>query len=324
MRYADFAALAARAAGSPPARCAVAGAADEHAIEAVLAAQRRGWVHPVFIGDVRATAQIVAGLGYGDDRVTYVPCDAGRNPAEAAVDLVRDGKADFLLKGRITTRDLLRPVLDRQTGLNDSGFVTHFGLMQIAGYPRLLAMSDAAVIPYPTVEDKRRIVTTCAAALARLGIDRPVVAALCAVEVVNPRMPETVEAHELALAAERGELGDVVVVGPVSYDLATSRRSAAIKGYACPYAGEVDMLLVPQLVTGNVMSKIWNADPRNVLAGCLVGTRVPVALTSRSAGTAEKLHSMLLCSLLSGSAHGPVHGPVASRASDVSEPSDLR
>jgi phosphate butyryltransferase len=216
-----------------------------------------------------------------------------------AVRLVRAGRADFILKGRMQTPDLLRPILNKETGLNDSGFITHFGLMQLAGYHKLLAMSDSAVIPHPSLADKVRIVAVCTDALRTLGIRHPVVAALCASETVSPKIPETVDAQALAGMSERGEFGDAIVVGPISFDLASSREAARIKGYDSEYAGDVDMLLVPQMVTGNVMSKIWNADPRNVLAGCLIGARVPVGLTSRSAPMEEKLASLLLCSLLS-------------------------
>jgi phosphate butyryltransferase len=239
-------------------------------------------------------------LGFAGEPCTILDCPADRNPAEIAVDLVEQGQADFILKGRMQTKDLLGPILNKASGLNDNGFVTHFGLMQIAGHHKLLAMSDSAVIPYPSLDDKRKIVAVCTDALRRLGFERPVVGALCSVEVVNPKMIETVEARQLQEMSERGEFGDAVVVGPISYDLATSKESAQIKGYKSPYAGDVDMLLVPEMVTGNVMSKIWNVDPKNILAGCLVGARVPVALTSRSAEMSEKLHSILLCSMLSG------------------------
>ncbi len=297
MRYADFAELAAVARRDRVvARCAVVGAVNAHALEAVYAAAEQGFVRPVLVGPDGPVRRLLDELGLDPAAADLVDCDT--DPSVEAVALVREGAADFLLKGSVETRDLLRPVLDKQTGLNDEGFVTHLGLMQIAGYPKLLAMSDSAVVPYPTLQDKARIVTTCTRALERLGIDRPVVAALASVEVVNPKLPECVEARALQEMAGRGELGDCVVVGPISYDLATSRHAAAIKGYDNPYAGDVDMLLVPQMVTGNVMSKIWNADERNILAGALVGARVPIALTSRSAGTAEKLHSLLLCSLL--------------------------
>ncbi|MCV2394301.1 phosphate acyltransferase [Actinotalea sp. M2MS4P-6] len=317
MRYASYTELAERARRSGlVARCAVAGAANAHALEAVYQAADQGFVRPVLIGPADRTRALLAELGLDEQRAELVDCAPEENPAAVAVRLVREGAVDFILKGGIETRDLLRPVLDKETGINDAGFVTHLGLMQIAGYPKLLAMSDAAVVPYPDLEAKAKIVRITTEALRRLGIDTPVVAALASIEVVNPKLPETVEARELQEMSERGELGDCVVVGPISYDLATSRESAAIKGYDSPYAGDVDMLLVPQMVTGNVMSKIWNADERNILAGCLVGTRVPVALTSRSASSAEKLHSLLLCSLLGASATDPTPVPAADPASE--------
>jgi phosphotransacetylase len=300
--YATFAELrAANPLVGAPRRCAVAGAADGHALEAVMLAAREGYLFPVLIGPESA---ITAELAYLDVVEPYElhDCAEGSNPAEVAVRLVREGRADFILKGRMQTPDLLRPILNKETGLNELGFITHFGLMQLAGYHKLLAMSDSAVIPHPTLADKARIITVCADALRTLGIARPVVAALCAAETVSPKIPETVEAAELARMSERGDFGDAVVVGPISYDLATSAEAARIKGYDNPYAGDVDMLLVPQMVTGNVMSKIWNADERNVLAGCLIGARVPVGLTSRSAPMEEKLASLLLCSLLSAAA----------------------
>lgn len=301
----DYTELRTRVAGLPVRRCAVPGAADEHALDAVFTARREGYAEPVLVGDPREIRTVMAGLSLADEPATIVGCPPDRNPAEVAVALVRGGEADFILKGRLTTRDLLRPILDKTTGLNDEGFVTHLGVMQLASYHKLLALSDSAVIPYPTLQDKRRIVTACTAALRRLGLERPVIAALCGIEDVNPRMPETVDAAELVRLAEAGEFGDAVVVGPISYDVATSRQAAAIKRYPSVYAGDVDMLLVPHLVTGNVMSKIWNADPANLLGGCLIGTRVPVALTSRSAAMPEKLASILLCALLSGEAEAP-------------------
>jgi phosphotransacetylase len=300
--YATFAELrAANPLVGAPRRCAVAGAADGHALEAVMLAAREGYLFPVLIGPAEAVTTELAHLDVVEPYELH-DCPEGSNPAEVAVRLVREGKADFILKGGMQTPDLLRPILNKETGLNEQGFITHFGLMQLAGYHKLLAMSDSAVIPHPTLADKARIVTVCTEALRRLGISRPVVAALCAAETVSTKIPETLDAEALAAMSERGEFGDAVVVGPISYDLATSAEAARIKGYDSPYAGDVDMLLVPQMVTGNVMSKIWNADDRNVLAGCLIGARVPVGLTSRSAPMEEKLASLLLCSLLSTAA----------------------
>jgi len=284
---------------APKKRLLVAGAVDEHALEAAFIAQRKGYVTPILIGAAPEILKLIQKLGFEKDSYEIVHCEAVSNPSSVAVQLVHEGRGDFILKGKMETKDLLKPILNKETGLNDKGFITHFGLMQIKGYHKLLVMSDSAVIPYPTLEDKAMIIKVCTDMLRKLGYKNPVVGALCAAETVNPKMPETIEAEKLQTMSENGDFGDAIVVGPISYDLATSKDSAAIKGYKSPYAGDVDMLLVPNLVTGNVMSKIWNIDEDNILAGCLVGANVPIALTSRSASMNEKLYSILLCSLLS-------------------------
>lgn len=284
---------------APKKRLVVAGAVDDHALEAAFIAQKKGYVTPVLVGDEAEIIKLIQKFGFEKDPYEIVHCEAGTNPSSIAVRLIHEGRGDFILKGKMETKDLLKPILNKETGLNSQGFITHFGLMQIKGYHKLLVMSDSAVIPHPTLEDKVKILKTCLNMMRRLGYKNPVAGALCASESVNPRMPETIEADELQKMSENGEFGDGIVVGPISLDLATSKDSALIKGYNSPYAGNVDMLLVPNLVTGNVMSKIWNVDDENILAGCLVGADVPIALTSRSASMNEKLYSILLCSLLS-------------------------
>lgn len=280
-------------------RVIVAGAADEHALEAVFEAQKKGFVTPILVGDEKEIARIIEKEGFQKEVYQIVHCDKEANPSTEAVKLINEGKGDFILKGKMETKDLLRPILNKDTGLNESGFITHFGLMEIKGYHKLLAMSDCAVIPYPSLEDKKKIIRVCSEALRTLGYEKPVVAVLCATETVNPKMKETLDAVELVNMSENNEFEKTVVIGPISYDLATSKEAARIKGYDCEYAGDVDMLLVPQMVTGNIMSKIWNCNEENILAGCLIGAKVPIALTSRSASMNEKLHSLLLCSLLS-------------------------
>jgi phosphotransacetylase len=280
-------------------RAVVAGANDEHVLEAVFLAQEKGFAYPVLVGGEEDIRGILKNLGFSDRPYEIVPCTAGRNPSQVAVALIHEGRGDFIIKGKLETRELLGPILNKETGLNKKGFITHFGLMQIKGYHKLLAMSDCAVIPYPSLEDKKKIISAGMEALRKLGYEEPVVGALCAVETVSEKMPETVEAKLLQAMAEAGVFGKGIVVGPISFDLATRKEAACIKGYHSPYAGDVDMLLVPQMVTGNVMSKIWNADSDNILAGCLIGADIPIVLTSRSASMEEKLYSILLCNMLS-------------------------
>ncbi|HHV10601.1 MAG TPA: phosphate butyryltransferase [Clostridiales bacterium] len=284
---------------SKPKKAIVAGANDDHVLEAVFLAQEKGYAYPVLVGEEGEVTGIIKDLGFSDRPYEILPCTGQRNPSEVAVALIHEGKGDFIIKGKLETRELLKPILNKENGLNQKGFITHFGLMQIKGYHKLLAMSDCAVIPYPTLEDKKKIITAGMEALRKLGYEEPIVGALCAVETVSEKMPETVEAKALQDMAEAGGFGKGRVVGPISFDLATRKEAALIKGYDSPYAGEVDMLLVPQMVTGNVMSKIWNADPDNILAGCLIGADIPIVLTSRSASMDEKLYSILLCNMLS-------------------------
>lgn len=280
-------------------RAVVAGANDEHAVEAVFLAQEKGLVIPVLVGDKKEVKDIIQKMNYLDRTYEIIHCKADDNPSEIAVKLIHEGKGDFIIKGKIETRNLLKPILNKETGLNRKGFITHFGLMQLKGYHKLLAISDCAIIPYPTLEEKKKIVKAGMEALRKLGYEKPVVGILCAVETVSEKMPETLDAQKLQQMAMDGEFGNGVVLGPISFDLATRKESAIIKGYDSPYAGDVDMLVVPQMVTGNVMSKIWNADPENIMAGCLIGADVPIVLTSRSASMNEKLYSILLCNMLS-------------------------
>lgn len=280
-------------------RAIVAGANDEHVLQAVFDAQEQGYIYPVLVGDEAAVRAAMDSLGCSSRPCDIVHCPSGENPSAAAVALIHAGDGDFIIKGNLETKDLLRPILNKETGLNQQGFITHFGYMQLGNYHKMLAISDCAVIPYPTLEDKRKILGAGLATLRKLGYERPVVGILCAVESVSDKMPETQDAQALCELARFGAFGACSVLGPISYDLATSKESAQIKGYTAPDAGEVDFLLVPQLVTGNVMSKIWNVDPQNEMAGCLVGADVPIVLTSRSASAREKMNSILLCAAVS-------------------------
>lgn len=282
-----------------PKRAVVAGAADSHVLEAVFAAQDLGLVTSVLVGVPDQVIAVIEEHNYQNRSYELIGTEADENPSAVAVKLIREGKGDFIIKGRMETRDLLKPILNKETGLNKNGFITHFGYMQLEGYHKMLAISDCAVIPYPSFDDKVKIIKAGVGALHKLGYEKPVIGVLCAAETVSPKMPETEDAARLQQMAETGEFGEAVVLGPISYDLATRKESAEIKGYDSPYAGDVDMLIVPQMVTGNVMSKIWNADAGNLMAGCLIGADIPIVLTSRSAGMDEKLNSILLCTILS-------------------------
>lgn len=297
----SFDQMIAKAKGEVCRRVAVAGAHDAHTLEAVTAAQRERILEPLLVGKRSLVEEALRrqSLSPGDFEI----CDsADENPGAAAVECIRDGRADFLMKGGIETKDLMKPVLDKEKGLTTGRVMCGFAIAQIPGYHKLIANADGAVLLYPTLEEKRDVIINSAEVLRSLGIDRPKIAALCAVESVSPKMPETADAAALAEMSRRGELGECFVAGPISYDLIMSKESAEIKGYDCPCCGDFDMILSPNIATGNTLTKTWAYSAGATWAGLILGARVPMVLVSRGSTAEEKFLSMVLAVLSSAAA----------------------
>lgn len=277
-----------------PKRVVLAGGEDEHGLEAVFAARKRGIVYPVIVGDKERIGELVRQGGYAEEPHTIVHTPAGANPSRTAVDIVNSGDGDFLMKGLIETKDFLKPVVDKANGLNTGGTISHFCLAEIPNYPKLIGITDGGVVINPTVEEKKRIIRNAVDTLRRMGYERPKVALLCGVETVNPKMQDTVDAAELVSMWKAGEIPDCDLAGPLSYDLALDRESARIKGVDCPWCGDFDVLIAPQLVTGNVLMKSWANTAGGKLGGIIVGARVPIVLASRSTDFEGKMCSLIL------------------------------
>ncbi len=263
-----------RAVGSHPPTMAVAQADDPHVEEAVAEAERLGLVRGYRI--VR------------DD-----PAEAARE----AVGAVRSGKAQLLMKGLLQTADLLRAVMARETGLRTGRALSHACVVQVPALPRLLHISDIALNIAPDLSRKADILRNQVAVARALGVERPKVAVIAAVEKVNPDMPATVDARALQEMAERGELGDCVVQGPLALDLALSAEAGAVKGVSGPVVGAADVLIMPDLETGNVLYKALVHLAGASAAGIVVGARCPIVLLSRSDPPASKLNSIALAVL---------------------------
>ena len=276
-------------------RCVVAGANDEHALEAVFEAQKQNIVFPVLVGDRTKIEEIINKLGYASEKHEIIEVPEGITAAQIAVDLINKGKGDFILKGKIETKDLLKPIVDKKNGLNESGLMTHFGLLKLPEYGKMVVLTDGAMIPYPDLEMKKKMINAVVETLRNMGYERPKVAVLCAVEKVNPKMIETVEAEKLQKMSETGEIENCDIVGPISFDLAISKEAAKVKNYECPYSGEFDVFLAPNMVTGNIIAKIWSLQLKADMAGMIIGAKIPIGLVSRSASSMEKLNSILLC-----------------------------
>lgn len=295
MIYRNFDELIAKQKARPnAARMAVAAAGDEHTIEAVIHARAEGIVRPILVGD---KAIIDAALErFGE---TVPPEDIYDVPdiaqaAGFAVSLVREGKADLLMKGKLDTNVLLRPVVNKETGLGKGGVMSHFTAFQIPNYHKLLVAVDGGMVPYPTLEQKKAIIDNTVGALRAMGYDEVKVGVLACIEKVNPKMPETVEADLLKQMNRRGEITGCYVEGPISYDCAMSREIAAFKGYDSPVAGDADVLVAPNIHAGNIMGKMLTVTAGAKMAGFIVGAKCPIVMTSRGSSPEEKYLSIVL------------------------------
>lgn len=278
-----------------PGRLAVAAAADQHTLEAVLHAQDDGIAQPLLVGDAARIRAIYEALGRDQpapETLFDVP-----DPAAAcarAVSLIRAGQASFLMKGAVDTKVYLGAVVNRETGLGTGRLMSHFSILQVPGYHKLLVPVDGGMVPYPTLEQKKAIILNSVDVLHRVGYAQPKVGVLACVEKVNPKMPETVEAAQLAEMNARGEIPGCIVAGPISYDCAVSGRIAAEKGYVNPVAGDADILLAPNIHAGNILGKALTVSCGARMAGFIVGTCCPVVMTSRGASAEEKYLSIVL------------------------------
>ena len=277
---------------------AVACAHDEHTLEAVLKAHEEGVLDYILVGH---KAEIIEkgkihNAVISEDKI--IDCETEEECAKVAVDLVNKGKADFIQKGLMQTASLLRAVVNKETGIGTGKPISHVALLDIPKYHKIVGVTDGGMILYPDLESKKAIAVNAVDMFKNLGYEKPKIAALCAVEVVNPKMPETVDADALKKMAEAGEIKDCYIEGPISMDLAVNKEAAEIKKYNSPVAGDTDIMLVPNIYSGNIMVKGLLEFAGALMAGVVIGAKCPIALNSRSASFEEKYYSLMACSLM--------------------------
>ena len=282
----------------PPARIAVVAGHDVDAIEALEQARGLGLAEGIFVGDADRIADAVAkaGVEVAAERIIREPDEAAA--ARRALALVREGAADLLMKGKIGTGALMRAVLDRESGLRAGRLLSQVIVFQVPGFNRLMLMTDAAINIAPTLEQKADICRNAIDLAIALGVERPKVAILAAVETVTSKMPATLDAAALCKMAERGQIRGAVLDGPLAFDNAISKEAARMKGIRSEVAGDPDILLVPDLEAGNMLAKqlsfLANADS----AGLVLGARVPIILTSRADTVRSRIASCAVAMLV--------------------------
>lgn len=281
-------------------KVAVSVAQDDAVLEAVKEAKARGIADAILVGDETKIREIAASINMDLDGFEIINEPDVIQASLTAVKLAHDGKADMYMKGLIDTKNFLKSVLDKEVGLRTGGALSHVAVFDVPGIDRLLFLTDVAFITYPSLEDKINIIKNTLPVAKACGIECPKVAPLAAVEVVNPKMPVTVEAAELTKMCEEGAITGCVVDGPLSLDLAIDPEAARHKGATDrKIQGDADILLFPDIHAGNLVYKgIVHMVP-GVKNGCiLTGTKVPVILTSRSDTFETKVNSIALAAVV--------------------------
>ena len=281
-------------------KVAVSVAQDSAVLEAVRAAKDRGIADAILVGDEAKIKEIAAQIGVKIDDFKIINEPDMIQASLTAVKLAHDGEVDMYMKGLIDTKNFLKSVLDKEVGLRTGGPLSHVAVFDIPMIDHLLFLTDVAFMTYPTLEDKANIIKNTVPVCKACGIELPKVAPLAAVEVVNPKMPATVEAQQLTEMCEKGEITGCVVDGPLSLDLAIDAEAAKHKGATGrKIQGDADILLFPDIHAGNLVYKALVHTVPGVKNGCiLTGTKVPVILTSRSDTFETKVNSIALAAVV--------------------------
>lgn len=282
-------------------KVAVAVAQDEPVLEAIKLANDRNIVEAILVGDKDKIEKVAEKLDMDLNSFQIVHEKDSKKATLKAMELVSTGQADMVMKGLVDTATFLRGVLDKEVGLRTGKLMSHVAVFEIEGIDRLVLLTDAAFNTYPDLKAKAQIINNSVMVAKACGISNPRVAPICAVEVVNPDMPATVDASLLSKMNDRGQIKGCIVDGPLALDNALSEEAAHHKGIKGEVAGKADILLFPNIEAANVMYKALTYTAKTRNGGILVGTSAPVILTSRADSCETKVNSIALAALVAES-----------------------
>jgi len=276
---------------------AVAHPCEATALAGALEAAAKGLIVPILVGPVAKITEVAKQAGIDLGRVEMVDAPHSHASATTAVALVREGRAELLMKGSLHSDELLSAIVDKDSGLRTGRRISHVFIMDVPTYHKVLMVTDGAINIAPTLEEKADICRNAMDLAHAMGIERPKIAVLAAVETVNSKMPATIDAACLCKMAERGQITGGIFDGPLAFDNAISKEAAKIKGITSEVAGDPDILLAPDLESANILAKqlsfLANADS----AGLVLGARVPVILTSRADSVRSRIASCAVAML---------------------------
>lgn len=272
----------------------VAVAQDDEVLIAVDSARKLGIIDAILVGDKEKIEKIAQEASIDLSYYEILDCKNNILAARKAVELVSSGQADFLMKGLIGTADILKAVLDKEIGLRDKNLLSHVMVYSVPTYHKLLFLTDGGMVPYPDLNQKVQIVQNAVKVAKSLGVDPIHVAPICAVEVINPDMKATLDAAALTQMNERGQIKGCIIDGPLALDNAISKDAAKHKGIESEVAGEADIILVPNIETGNALGKSLTYFAMAKSAGVIMGAKCPIVLVSRADTHESKLYSIAL------------------------------
>ncbi|MFL0266541.1 phosphate butyryltransferase [Candidatus Clostridium radicumherbarum] len=278
---------------------AVAAAQDEPVLEAIRDAKNLGLINAILVGDKNKIIEIAKSIDLDVNDLEIIHEPDNNRAALKAVELVSTGKAQMVMKGLLDTATILRAVLNKEIGLRTGRLMSHVAVFEIPGYDRLIFITDAALNMYPDLKAKIDILNNAVTVAKAVGVEIPKVAPICAVEVVNPDMPATIDASILSKMNERGQIKGCIVDGPLAVDNALSEEAAKHKKIVSKVAGKADILLLPSIEAGNVMYKTLTYTTSSKSGGIIVGAAAPVVLTSRADSPESKLNAIALAALVS-------------------------
>ncbi|MGY3766857.1 phosphate acyltransferase [Vagococcus vulneris] len=279
-----------------PKRVVVANATDEHTLSAIMTLYKSKTIIPIIIGEKEVIVSQLKKMNESSsiEQIEIIDIKGDTKIAEKAVSVIRDGLGDILMKGHIQTRDLLKAVVNKETGIREANVLSHVAINEIPYYHKLLFLTDGGMLLTPDIETKKEILMNVLLLTKKLGYTHTNVAILDASETVNPKLQASIDAAELKDYFSKINSDEVTVEGPISLDLSLSQEIAVAKNYNSSVAGKADVLLVPDIVSGNLLGKSMVTFGQGKMAGLVLGAQVPIIITSRGSTTEEKINSLMI------------------------------
>ncbi len=285
---------------SRPVRVVIAGADVENILLGAFDAQESGFVFPILVGNEQKIKTMLDKLELTDRDYELHPVSDDINVVQYAIEMIQAGQADVLMRGNTQTRDFLMPILNKGNHLllKDKKLITHVVMLKIPGCEKITAISDVTILVEPSIEQRKEVIKNMVRALRIFGIENPNIALLSLVEKPSFHMRDTVEAQTLVIHQKEEPFAECNLVGPIPYDLIVSKEAARLKNYDCPYCGEFDGIVVPNLMSGNLMIKTMQMNANANSCGIIMGAKIPIAITSRSDSKEQAYLSLAACAIM--------------------------